>query len=118
MPATSAVFNVFFISKDIFSQDIFSQDLLLVDFITKTRLFKYIDNFTTEKGKISDTKNDVFQTSAQKIDCEYLLEPPRQCGSKEYQRSMFFNKIRKKYVHPCKPEFYYVKVEFKGVKIV
>ena len=46
--------------------------------ITKTRLFKYIENFTTKKGKISDKNNsDIFHISAQNIDCGYSLEPPR-----------------------------------------
>ena len=29
---------------------------LFLDLITKTRLFKYIENFTTKKGKFSDKK--------------------------------------------------------------
>ena len=38
--------------------------------ITKTRLFKYIENFTTKTGKFSDKKNsDIFYFSAQNIDC-------------------------------------------------
>ena len=31
---------------------------------------------------------------------------------------MFFNKIRKINVYPCKPQFYCIKVGFKGVKII
>ena len=58
--------------------------------ITKTRLFKYIDNFTTIKGNFSDKNSDIFHISAQNIDCEYLLEPPRRGGSNEYPQSMFF----------------------------
>ena len=58
--------------------------------ITKTRLFKYIENFTAKKGKFSDkTKSDIFHISAQNIDCGYSLEPPRQRGSNEYPQSMF-----------------------------
>ena len=34
-------------------------------------------------------KSDIFQDSAQDIDCEYSLEPPRRGGSNEYQQSMF-----------------------------
>ena len=45
--------------------------------IMKTWPFKYIENFTTKKGKFSDkTKSDIFHISAQNIDCGYLLEPP------------------------------------------
>ena len=37
------------------------------------------------------TKNpDIFQISAQNIDCEYSLEPPYRGGSNEYPQSMFF----------------------------
>ena len=31
----------------------------------------------------------IFLISAQNIDCEYLLEPPRRGGSNEYPQSMF-----------------------------
>ena len=36
-----------------------------------------------------------FYISAQKIDCEYPLEPPRRGGSNEYSQSMFWVEIRK-----------------------
>ena len=49
--------------------------------ITKTRLFKYIENFTTKNGKFSDKTSDIFHISAQNIDCGYSLEPPCQGGS-------------------------------------
>ena len=45
--------------------------------ITKTRLFKYIENFTTKKGKFSDKNSDIFHISAQNIDCRYSLELPQ-----------------------------------------
>ena len=89
--------------------------------ITKTRLFKYIENFTTKKRKFSNKKKkpDIFHISAQNIDYRYTLEPLERGGSNEYPQSMFFfSKIRKNNVYPCKPQFYYIKVEFKGVKII
>ena len=53
--------------------------------ITKTRLFKYIENFTSKKQNLLRYKNaDIFYMSAQNIDCGYSLEPPRRGGSKEY----------------------------------
>ena len=52
--------------------------------ITKTRLFKYIENFTTKNWKFSDKNSDIFYISAQNIDCGYSLEPPRRGGSNEY----------------------------------
>ena len=59
-------------------------------YITKTRLFKYIENFTTKQGIFSDKKNsDIFHISALNIDCGYSLEPSRRDGSNEYPQSMF-----------------------------
>ena len=50
--------------------------------ITKTRLFKYTENFTTQKNESFQTKILIFfHISAQNIDCGYSLEPPRQGGS-------------------------------------
>ena len=62
-------------------------------------------------------KNDIFYISAQNIDCECSLEPPRWGGSNEYPQSMFLNKNKKNNVYPCKPQFYDIKVGFKGVYI-
>ena len=46
--------------------------------ITKTRLFKYIENFTSKNLKINSVKNpDIFHISAKNIDCWYSLEPPQ-----------------------------------------
>ena len=59
-------------------------------FITKTRLFKYTENFTTKNWKFSDKNSDIFfLISAQNIDCGHSLEPPRRGGSNEYPQSMF-----------------------------
>ena len=87
-------------------------------YITKTRLFKYIENFTTKKWKFSDNNSDIFHISVQNIDCGYSLEPPRRGGSNEYPQSMFLSRNKKYNVYPCKPQFYYIKVGFKGVKII
>ena len=38
-------------------------------------------------------------------------------GSNEYPQSMFLSRNKKNIVYPCKPQFYYIKVGFKGVKI-
>ena len=56
--------------------------------------------------------------SAQKIDHEHSLEPPHEGGSNEYPQSMFLSRNKKNNVYPCKPQFYYIKVEIKGVKII
>ena len=51
-------------------------------------------------------------------DCGYSLEPPRRGGSNEYPQSMFLSRNKENYVYPCKPQFYHIKVGFKGVKII
>ena len=48
----------------------------------------------------------------------YPLEPPRRGGSNEYPQSMFLSRNKKNNVYPCKPQFYYLKVRLKGVKII
>ena len=77
--------------------------------------------FTIKKRKLSDKKNlffFFFLISAQNIDCGYALEPPRRGGSNEYSQSMILSRNKKNNVYPCKPQFYYIKVGFKGVKII
>ena len=67
------------------------------DNITKTRLFKYIENFSTKNWKFSDNKkSDIFHISVKNIDCGYSLEPPRWGGSNEYPQSMFLSRNKKK----------------------
>ena len=76
--------------------------------------------------RILPLKNENFQTknsgsfhiSAKTIDCGYLLEPPWRGGPNEYQQSMFLSRNKKLNVHPCKPQFYCIKVGFKGVKTI
>ena len=52
--------------------------------IKKTRLFKYIEKFTSKNWHFQRQNSDIFHISAQNIDCGYSLEPPRQGGSNEY----------------------------------
>ena len=59
-----------------------------------------------------------FHISAQNIDCGYSLELPRWGSSNKYPHSMFLSSNKKNNVYPCKPQFYYIKVGFKGVKII
>ena len=74
--------------------------------ITKTCLFKYIENFTTKKkGKFSDKNSDIFHVSAQNIDYGYSLEPSRRGGSNAYPQSMFWTEIRKIMYTPVNPSF-------------
>ena len=75
--------------------------------------------FYHQKMKFFREKNLIFfRISAQNIDCGYSLEPPRWGGSNEYPQSMFMSRNKKNNVHPCKPQFYYIKVGLKGAKII
>ena len=38
----------------------------------------------SKKKTFSDKNSNIFNVSAQNIDCEYALEPPRRGGSNEY----------------------------------
>ena len=81
------------------------------------RIQMYIEIFTSKNWKFSDKNSDIFHISAQNTDCVYSLELPWQGGCNEYPQSVFEQK-KKKNVYPCKPKFYYIKVGFKGVKII
>ena len=70
------------------------------DNITKTHLFKYIENFTTKNWKFSNKVSDIFHISAQNIDCAYSLELSHWGGSNEYPQSMFLSRIKKNNVYP------------------
>ena len=70
--------------------------------------------------KISDEKKNIyiFEISALNIDCGYSSEPPRQGVSNEYPKSMFLSRNMKNNVYPCKPQVFYIKMGFKGVKFI
>ena len=74
--------------------------------------------FYHQKMAIFQIKNsDIFHISAQSIDSGCSLEPPRRGGSNEYPQSMFSSRNKENNVYPYKPQFYYIKVGFNGVKI-
>ena len=76
---------------------------------------QYTENFTMTKNENFQIKNsDIFNISVQNIDCGNSLEPPRRGGSDQYPQSMFLSRNKGNNVHPCKPQFYYVKVGLKG----
>ena len=78
--------------------------------LRKHTLFKYIENFTTQKNENFQIKNsDIFHISARNIDCGYSLEPPRRGDSNEYPQSMFLSRNKKDNVYPCKPQFFLYK---------
>ena len=84
----------------------------------KTRLFKYTENFTNKTENFQTKNSNIFRISAQNIDCGYLLELPQWGSSNKYPQSMFLSRNKKNNVYPCKPQFYYIKVGLKGVKII
>ena len=71
---------------------------------------------TTKKWKFLDS--NISHTSGQNIDCRYSLELPRWDSSNEFPQSMFLGRNKKNNAYPCKPQFYYIKVGFKGVNII
>ena len=76
-----------------------------IPYITKTRLFKYIEKISTKKTIFQLKKSDIFRIPAQNIDCGYSLEPPRRGGSNEYPQSMFLNRNKKIMYTPVNPCF-------------
>ena len=77
------------------------------------------ENFTTKNRKFSNKNSDIFfHISAQNLDCGYSLEPPLRGGSNWFPISLFLSRNKKNNVYLCKPQFCYIKVGFKGVKII
>ena len=64
--------------------------------------------------KILPPKNENFQKKKSDI----LNISARRGGSNEYPQSMFLSRNKKNNVYPFQPQFYYIKVGFKGVKII
>ena len=87
--------------------------------LLRKHAYSNILTILTPKNENFQIKNsDIFHISAQNTDCGYSLEPPRRGGSNEYLQSMFSSRNKKNNVYPCKPQFYYIKVGFEGVKII
>ena len=81
--------------------------------------YSNISKISLPKTESFQIKNsDSFHISAQNIDCGYSLETPRRGGSNEYPQSRFLSRNKKNNVYLCKPQFCYIKVGFKGVKII
>ena len=49
--------------------------------------------------------SDIFNISAQNIDCGYSLELPGRGGSNEYPQSMVLSRNKKNNVYPVTPSF-------------
>ena len=88
-------------------------------FILRKHAYSNMKILQPKKENFHIKKSDIFHIPAQNIDCGYSLEPPRRGGSNEYPQSMgFFYQNKTNNVIPCKHQFYYIKVGFKGVKII
>ena len=87
-------------------------------YITKTRLFKYIENFTTKNGKFSDKKKWYFVIFLLKH-CGYSLEPPLTEAVLTSTHNLCFKQKSEKIMYtPVNPSFCYIKVGFKEVKFI
>ena len=76
-------------------------------------------NILPPKNENFQIKNsDNFDIYAQNIEFGYSSEPPRLGGSNGYPESMSLSRNKKNKVYPCRPQFYYINVGFKGVKII
>ena len=58
--------------------------------VTKTRLYKYIENLQPKTEIFQIKKSDSFHIPAQNIDYGYSLKPPQRGGSNDYPQSMLF----------------------------
>ena len=106
---------VFILSMFTLSTKLHLQRLQLHYEKTPVQIYWKFYHQRNEKFQIGNS--DIFHISAQNIDFLYLLEPPRRGGSNEYPQSMFWAEIKKN-VYPSKPQFYNIKVGFKGVKTI
>ena len=78
----------------------------------------YTENFTTKKKK-KKKEEDIYIYSyfCSKHRLWVLIRTASTSDSNEYPQSMFFSRNKKNNVYPCKPQFYYKKVGFKGSKL-
>ena len=72
----------------------------------------------TKNENVQMKNSGSFHISAQNIYCGYSLEPPQQGSSNKYSQSMFLSRNKKINVYPSKPQFYCIKMGFKGVKTI
>ena len=81
----------------------FSRKWIFRDSLGKLFYLHYENTHIQIYWKSCHQKMKIFHISVQNIDCGYLF-----CLSRNKKNS----------VYPCKPQFYYIKVGFKGVKII
>ena len=84
----------------------------------RKQAYSNVKKISPPKTRNFHIKNsDIFYISVQNIDRGFSLEPPRRGGSNEYPQSLS-SRNKKNNVYPCEPQFYFIKVGFKGVKII
>ena len=77
----------------------------ILSYALPKQAYSNIKKISPPKTENFQVKNsDIFHISAQNIDCGYSLELPWRGSSND--------------VYPWKPQFYYIKVGFKGVKLI
>ena len=68
-----------------------------------------VQYFTAENGNFQMEKCDIFLIFAQNIDRGYTLEPHQE-AVRTITHNLCFRAKYENNVHPCKPQFYYIKV--------
>ena len=93
------------------------QDLNQLFPLRKQAYSNILENLPAKYEKFQIKILILFLCLLKNIECGYSLEPPRRGGSNEYHNLCFEQKLKNN-VYPCKPQFYYIKVGFKGVNII
>ena len=73
--------------------------------ITKTHLFKYTENFTTNNENFQIKNSNISHISAQNIGCGYSLALPCPDSFNEYPQYMFLSRNKKNNVYHVNPSF-------------
>ena len=105
------------VSQLVFSRDIIPGSQCRPSSLRKQAYSNIMKILPPKQCKFSDKKFWYFHISAQNTDFGYSLEPPWQGGSNEYPHSMFLSRNKKNNVYPCKVQFSYIKMGFKGVSL-
>ena len=99
-------------------------DFFLTIIITKTPYSNVLKILQPKNENFQIKISDIFSYFCSKHrlwalvrTCGHSLEPPRRGGSNEYPQFVL-SRNKKNNVYPCKPQFYYIKMGFKGVKII
>ena len=88
-----------------------------IETIMKTRLFKYIENITAKNWKFSDKKLWYFSYFCSKHRLWVLVRTASLRRFSRVPTIFVLSRNKKNKVYPCKPQFYYIKVGFKGSKL-